>query len=909
MASNAEIAVVLKLVADQFSRELKKQQGVLGDFVGSINRNKIMIAAVTGAMFGLAKSAANYGDHLAKTSQKVGMSVQSLAALEHAAKLADVSQDELSVGLVKLTRNASDTAKGTGESVAAFAALGLSVQDASGKLKSSDVLFAEIAERFSQMEDGAGKTALAVQLFGKSGANMIPLLNAGKAGLKEAADEAKRFGLIISEDQAKASEKFNDDITRLQASTRGLAMAVGQELIPPINELIILLTSLASGPVGSGVTTFFKALVLSVHEVGLGIAALGAEWAAAFEHPGDWLAGNDAHMARLREISAAKEKDLNDIAGRLNGVDTSSNLSDSARARLGGASGKKEAAPNLATGEEAKSVEKLSKALLDAAKAREKLAQATLEHRRAVQEEQRVVEDAVLSLAKASGAGEEEIARRELEIKQRRLAEDRAFQEQKLRLLDESAKKQTAIIQGSAQEQAAHLIRAGQSDKAKEVIEASKRQIEQVKEEARVNREAIRTEIDKIAVKEQLIQVTGAEAAAIRDKARTIAQSEADLSRVEQQASLDRSELDLARREGKLNDIEILQAQIRLERELREARIAAAQAAVGRATPGSAEAIKAQAEVDRLVTENAAKNAQESRQLVQSTKEYQVQKAREAAQMELEIAELQYADEKTIAEKRIKLLDEEMQQRLLTVKTGSEEEARIREYYAAKQKDVADQANGGFFDGWTRGLADYVRNTKGAFGMAQQMAQQTAQAMQSGFQNFFFDVMQNKITSLKDMFKSVLTFAQQILSQVAAQMATQSIMKGLAGMSGGGGLASMFTSFFGGMGFERGGVVPPVQYLAAGGVPAFTNGDSVRAMLTPGERVLTREQNAEVMDLIRNGSGSGNITVNTHNYTGQPLPAPQVQISKDTVRGWVLDIIYDQQRQPGALGNAMRRSA
>lgn len=900
MASNAEIAVVLKLVADQFSRELKKQQGVLGDFVGSINRNKVMLAAVTGAMFGLAKSAANYGDHLAKTSQKVGMSVQSLAALEHAAKLADVSQDELSVGLVKLTRNASDTAKGTGESVAAFAALGLSVQDASGKLKSSDVLFAEIAERFAQMEDGAGKTALAVQLFGKSGANMIPLLNAGKVGLKEAADEAKRLGLIISNDQARASEKFNDDLTRLEGATRGLGLAVGQQLIPPLNNLIDVLIKFQTGPAGGALAWMFEKTITGLSVMGVTADTVAKKIEALFSG-----AGND-ELQKINDAGVLALANLNP---------QESLLTESARKRLSERDKpRKDNAPSLPGVEEAKSAEKLSKALLDAAKAREKLAQATLEHRRAVQEEQRGVEDAVLSLAKASGAGEDEIARRELEIKQRRLAEDRAFQEQKLRLLDESAKKQTAIIQGSAQEQAAHLIRAGQADKAKEVIETSKRQVEQVKEEARVNREAIRAEIDKIAVKEQLIQVTGAEAAAIRDKARTIAQAEADLSRVEQQASLDRSALDLARREGKLNDIELLQAQIRLERELREARIAAAQATVARINdPGSAEGIKAQAELDRLIADNASRRALEDRQRVQSTKEYQVQKAREAAQMELEIAELQYADEKTIAEKRIKLLDEEMQQRLLTVKTGSEEEARIREYYAAKQKDVADQANGGFFDGWTRGLADYVRNTKGAFGMAQQMAQQTAQAMQSGFQNFFFDWMQGRITTLKDMFRGVLNFAQQILSQIAAQMATKGVMDMLAGGAGassGGGMFSMFSGLFGGgMGFAHGGVVPPVQYFAAGGVPAFTNGDSVRAMLTPGERVLTREQNGEVMDLIRRGGSAPNITVITENNTGNPLPPARVEQSYDQLKGVILRVIYEERGKQSPIGGALRAGA
>ena len=62
------------------------------------------------------------------------------------------------------------------------------------------------------MEDGAGKTALAIKLFGKSGADLIPLLNQGRAGIKELTDEAAKLGIVISTETAAKAEQFNDTL-------------------------------------------------------------------------------------------------------------------------------------------------------------------------------------------------------------------------------------------------------------------------------------------------------------------------------------------------------------------------------------------------------------------------------------------------------------------------------------------------------------------------------------------------------------------------------------------------------------------------------------------------------------------------------------------------------------------------
>jgi DNA-binding Xre family transcriptional regulator len=181
----------------------------------------------------MTKGAIDAADNFNKLSQRVGMSVESLSALEYAGRLSDVSLETLSTALKRLAVNMAETERGTGEAKDAFEALGIDVRG----LTSEQVLM-QIADQFAAMEDGAGKTALAVKLFGKSGNEIIPLLNEGSAGLASMRKEAEALGLVLSKDMAEAAERFNDNLTRVSASLRGIGMAIANEALPTLNGLL-----------------------------------------------------------------------------------------------------------------------------------------------------------------------------------------------------------------------------------------------------------------------------------------------------------------------------------------------------------------------------------------------------------------------------------------------------------------------------------------------------------------------------------------------------------------------------------------------------------------------------------------------------------------------------------------------
>jgi len=246
MADNrTQIVITAK---DDTRAAINSALGGLQSITAAAARIPIIGTALTAAFSGAAitagvKSIIDGADSLNKASQKYGVAVEQLSALGYAGKLADVSLEAIGQGLKKLSTNMLDTAAGTGEAKEAFRALGVDVKNADGSLKSSDTVLGEIADRFAVMEDGAGKTALAVKLFGRAGADLIPLLNQGSKGLAEMKAEAEKLGVIVGGDLARASEQFNDNLTRLGTVTEAFGISIANSVLPSLNKFVEQLIS------------------------------------------------------------------------------------------------------------------------------------------------------------------------------------------------------------------------------------------------------------------------------------------------------------------------------------------------------------------------------------------------------------------------------------------------------------------------------------------------------------------------------------------------------------------------------------------------------------------------------------------------------------------------------------------
>lgn len=205
---------------DSLDRVGRTSQSTFGRINNSINALNRTIG-ILGVGFGVSKiiqgffDLVNAADELNKLSQKVGVGVQALSEFSFAAKLADVSNEELSIGLRKLSQNIV-------EGDDAFRRIEVSVTNTDGSLRATEDILRDVATRFAAMRDGAEKTALAVALFGRSGSELIPFLNQGGEGLRRMAEEARKLGVVLTKETAQAAEDFNDNLLRLGQAIEGV---------------------------------------------------------------------------------------------------------------------------------------------------------------------------------------------------------------------------------------------------------------------------------------------------------------------------------------------------------------------------------------------------------------------------------------------------------------------------------------------------------------------------------------------------------------------------------------------------------------------------------------------------------------------------------------------------------------
>lgn len=270
--------------------------------------------AAAGVAIGVAmKSTIDDMDNLSKTSAKLGVPIEQLSALAYAGELSDVSFEALSKSAAKLSKNLVDAAaKPTGDAANAFRALGISVLDSNGKLKSSDEVLGDVADRFEGLKDGSGKTAAAMAIFGKTGADLIPLLNGGRDGLKEMTDEAAKFGLIIDGQTGKAAEDFNDNLTRLHAVWKGLIAQSTAQVLP---SMVAITNAMVESAKNSG---FLDAALTGVGTAMKALVTGGVIVGAVFKSLADYISTVSSAMALVLKGQFTAAFDA--VKGGVNGV-------------------------------------------------------------------------------------------------------------------------------------------------------------------------------------------------------------------------------------------------------------------------------------------------------------------------------------------------------------------------------------------------------------------------------------------------------------------------------------------------------------------------------------------------------------------------------------------------------------
>lgn len=229
-----KLKVSLGLDGAGFSKGLKDQRNSMQKFGAGMAKVGAWISVASGLAVVAIKKQLDYADNMSKSAQKFGIPIETLTAMSHAADMSGVSMESLGTGVRRLSQNMDEAMKGNKTAVAMFKDLGIEVKDAAGKLRPTEQVMSDVADVLAGMPDGAAKTALAMKLLGKSGADMIPMLNGGGAALQAMIDEAKSLGLVIDAKTGKAAENFNDNLSRLSKTVSGISIQIMANLAPAL---------------------------------------------------------------------------------------------------------------------------------------------------------------------------------------------------------------------------------------------------------------------------------------------------------------------------------------------------------------------------------------------------------------------------------------------------------------------------------------------------------------------------------------------------------------------------------------------------------------------------------------------------------------------------------------------------
>lgn len=250
MAANTLKLAFILSATDKMSRiideAVKKSTNKLSAFertTGKIGRSmtkagNVMLgasAAVGGSILAVGKSTADYAGDMYDMARGAGIGVEAFQKLAYAGRMSGVETEKLSASLVKFDRMVAEATGGNKTYMQTFEDLGIKIKDSAGNLRQPNEIFEDVADIFHNTEDGIGKTALAVELFGKSGADLIPMLNDGKAGLKAFYAEAERLGLALSNEMIAKGDAFSDQLENIGEQVKGVKLQLGAALIPALS--------------------------------------------------------------------------------------------------------------------------------------------------------------------------------------------------------------------------------------------------------------------------------------------------------------------------------------------------------------------------------------------------------------------------------------------------------------------------------------------------------------------------------------------------------------------------------------------------------------------------------------------------------------------------------------------------
>lgn len=222
--------------AKGIANQWRQARGELASFKG-------MVAGVLAAMAvrTIATQWQEWADQLvavARASDQLGTSVESLQAMEHAGATAGVSLEQVSKALLTLQKNAGLARSGSAAQAEQFRALGLATTSLVGDQQDAVQVFATVADKLVTIHDQGERTRLVLALFGEAGANLVPLLSKGGDAIRKMAAEQGAAGVLFRREQLGKVEAYQASLAKLRLAFDDFGKTLVEKFAPTVGILI-----------------------------------------------------------------------------------------------------------------------------------------------------------------------------------------------------------------------------------------------------------------------------------------------------------------------------------------------------------------------------------------------------------------------------------------------------------------------------------------------------------------------------------------------------------------------------------------------------------------------------------------------------------------------------------------------
>lgn len=276
-------------------RAMSEQFKVMGDKLtaaGQAMRGISTAAAAVSASIGaLTVKSGQWADDINTMSKIYGIGTEELQKYSLAANLVDVSVETIAKSHIKLEKSMYSAQSGSASAIAAFDKLGVSITNADGSLRDGDTVWQETITALGQMTNETERDALAMQVMGKSAAELNPLIEDGGETYKQLAETMAQYGLdFIDQETLDKANQFNDSLDTIKATGalafQQLGTTLAAYLAPAMEKVVDVvgriaewLTSLDPQVLAiigtiAAVLAVLAPLLMIIGQISLGVSAL-----------------------------------------------------------------------------------------------------------------------------------------------------------------------------------------------------------------------------------------------------------------------------------------------------------------------------------------------------------------------------------------------------------------------------------------------------------------------------------------------------------------------------------------------------------------------------------------------------------------------------------------------------------